>query len=353
MSPQREHGRKERYATRSAQNVPSILVRARYAMRALPRLGGLLGGTADQRGHGECRHTHRIGLRAESCYPGSMRFGPILLLICGCRIGFDEVELATTGPDGGGLDTAAACTWEPWSAPAPVEGFEGGDWERSPEQRSDRLEMLFARYEVVNGGVFNAQIRSATRATSAMPYAAAGVVVDLNDPSADDIEPTLSADGLLVMWSSSRTSGRRAFQVRRPALGAAFSTPVLALGLEARVIYAMDLTADGLGLYFDDASELWFSRRSARDRPFESPVPLGISGSGPSVSRDQLEIFYSRSFRLFSRRRASIDEAFADEVEIGIQGASNYGAADLSADGTELLLIVDDQLQRITRACSP
>ncbi len=281
-----------------------------------------------------------------------MRYVPILLLVCSCRIGFDQVDLANTDPDGGGLDSGTACTWEPWSAPAPVEGFEGGEWERSPEQRSDRREMLFARYEVVDGGVFNAQLRSATRATSAVPYAAESVVVELNHPTADDLEPALSADGLVVMWSSNRTTGRLAFEARRPALGAAFSTPVLALGLEALVIYAMDLTPDGLGLYFDNASELWVSRRSARDQPFEIPVPLGISGGTPSVSSDQLEIYYSRAFRLFARRRASIGEAFADEVEIGIQGASNYGAADLSADGTELLLIVDDQLQRITRACS-
>ena len=54
---------------------------------------------------------------------------------------------------------------------------------------------------------------------------------------------------------------------------------------------------------------------------------------------------------MFSRRRASINDPFADETELVVSGSIGTGAPDLSQDGTELLLINNDQLSRLTRTC--
>lgn len=287
-----------------------------------------------------------------------MRIAAIVLVICGCgRYGFEGERRDGDAGDGGDGDEVGAsdeggtsCTWGPWSAPTPVEGFEGGDWERSPVQRTDRLELVFARYEVVNS-VINAQLRSSTRSSTSVPYGAGGPVVELNDLTRDDIDPSLSADGRVVMFTSERTGMRRAFEARRPNVGAAFSSPVLAAGLGSLTMYGPDLTTDGLGVYFTVVNDLWVARRPSLDQDFRAPMQLGFTGDSASISADERELYFMRSFALFVRTRGSTAESFANEVEVVIPGFPGAGAPDLSNDGTELLVILNDQLQRLTRAC--
>ena len=281
-----------------------------------------------------------------------VRLAALVLMLCSCgRFGFEPSARDGTDAAGGGGDPdgTVACMWGPWSAAAPVAGFEGSEWERSPEQRNDGLEMLFARYEVINN-VLNAQIRRATRSTPSGPYGVDTTVVELDDPANDDLDPSLSADGLAVMLVSSRTGSNRAYEARRPNPDASFSAPALATGLDTHMISSVSLTPDGLGLYFNEGLDLWFVRRATRAQAFGTPVDLGFAGSDPSVSADGLELYFSRAFEVLARRRASVADAFTDEVQV-LPASVGAGSPDISSDGTELLLIVSDQLQRLTRSC--
>lgn len=282
-----------------------------------------------------------------------MWLAAIVLMICGCgRYGFERDARDATGEtDATGEAADGPCTWGSWSAPTPVEGFEGSDWERSPAQRTDRLEIVFARYEVIASQI-NAQLRSATRSTTSMPFGPDAPMEGLNDPTRDDLEPSLTADGLVMMFASDRTGTRRAFEARRPTVGAAFSSPALAAGIGPLTLYGPELTADGLGLYYTVVNDLWVARRPTLAQEFQSPTQLGFTGDQASVSADEREIYFIRAFRLFVRARASVAEPFADEVEIVIPGFTGTGAPDLSNDGTELLIILNDQLSRLTRACT-
>ena len=289
------------------------------------------------------------------CYTGDVRFAAIVLVICGCgRYGFDAAARdgtdATGATDATGGAPDGSCTWGPWSVPSPVEGFEGVDWERGPAQRTDRLEILFARYEVVNSEI-NAQILSATRTSTAVPYGPGGPVVELNDLMRNDLDASLSVNGLILIFASDRTGTQRAYEARRPTVGAAFSSPVLAAGIGPSTLYGPELTADGLGLYFTVINDLWVARRPTLGQDFQSPTQLGFAGDEASVSADEREIYFMRVFKLFVRARASIADPFTNEVEIVVPGLSGTGAPDLSDDGTELLIILNDQLQRLTRAC--
>lgn len=276
-------------------------------------------------------------------------------MLCGCgRLGFEGVAWdggggETDATDGGNSgDPDSKCG--PWSTPMMVEGFEDGPWERGPTQRADRREVMFARYEVV-GSVFNGQLWGSARGSTSVPFGPEGSLVALNDPMGDDLDPSLSADGLVLMFTSNRTGMWQAFEARRPNVGTPFSPPVLAAGLESLAITGSELTSDGLGVYFSMGGRLWVARRATLGQNFQAPTELGFAGDGPSISADEREIYYGRLLAMFVRRRASVTDPFAEETELVVSGAFGTSAPELSQDGTELLIIVSDQLSRVTRTC--
>ncbi|MBA3499086.1 MAG: hypothetical protein M4D80_08830 [Myxococcota bacterium] len=116
-------------------------------------------------------------------------------------------------------------------------------------------------------------------------------------------------------------------------------------------MFSLDLTADGRAVYFASGTELWVARRARREDPFGAPTSLGIDGAAPSIGAGELELYFSRGFTLNKRSRESLDAPFAFEAEVATPGVQLAHSVEISSDGTELLLIGDDQLNRMNRTC--
>ncbi|NQV27841.1 MAG: protein kinase [Rhodopirellula sp.] len=132
---------------------------------------------------------------------------------------------------------------------------------------------------------------------------------DVNSPQ-DDTEPVLSTDGLTLIFASNRPGGSGGddlWVATRASIDQPFSTPV---NLGERVNSSRDdtaptLSSDGLRLIFASNRsggrgdfDLWISSRSASDGEFRVPVNLSplVNGpyldSEPTLSEDTKQLFF-------------------------------------------------------------
>jgi Tol biopolymer transport system component len=198
---------------------------------------------------------------------------------------------------------------------------------------------------------------------------AAGKPVNLGptvNSSFNDISPTLSPDGLTLLFHSNRPGGLGMddlWMCRRVALSEPFSQPVnLGPAVNSRFNDACPaLSSDGLMLLFHSnrpsgqgKHDLWMCTRTSLSEPFSEPVNMGpnVNSSfeefAPALSGDGLTLlFWTGAARpggqggrdLWMCRRSSVSEPFGKPVNLGPTVNSSFEeyTPALSADGLTLL----------------
>lgn len=188
---------------------------------------------------------------------------------------------------------------------------------------------------------------------------------NLGDPvntSGTEDSPSISGDGLILVFHSGRTGGQGQFdlwQATRSSPDAAFSPPVNLTTVNSRDLDAdPHLSSDGRLLLFSSnrpgsqGQDLWMSTRSTTAESWSQPQNLGSPPNqastewGPTLSDDELTLIFHGGRPgslggddLWMSRRASTKEPFGNVVNMGprVNSAANEGGATLSSDGLVLL----------------
>ena len=104
-------------------------------------------------------------------------------------------------------------------------------------------------------------------------------------------DPALTGDGLLLAFSSDRTGPNLGYLVTRPSVDAPWGAVTAIPGLATSHMKQVDLSYDGLTLYFvDDIDHMHQAHRSDRNSMFDSDMQVAIARY-PTVSSDGLELF--------------------------------------------------------------
>ncbi|QDT33268.1 protein kinase domain-containing protein [Thalassoglobus polymorphus] len=172
---------------------------------------------------------------------------------------------------------------------------------------------------------------------------------------AGDNHPTLTADGLILMFESDRGDGAepRLYECRRSSLDAPWSSPRPVDELNKIQATDPQLSRDGLSLLFSRPSHgknevIWSCRRPNLNAPWQEPVYLGdevnpveLQG-GADLSPDGLTLYFRawsgqwKSYDLFVAHRNSVDAPWSNPSPMGSDFGS-VGEIQPLADGKTLL----------------
>jgi hypothetical protein len=174
------------------------------------------------------------------------------------------------------------------------------------------------------------------------------VVAAFNLVPGHDFDPALTRDGLVMLF----LHDDQIREVRRTSVEAEFpAVPSTPQGLQRAG--GLDVSPDGLTVYYDDGERLHVITRASLDSVFTGATELGFAGRFPSISPDEREIYYNTQDGIVRRRRASPPEPFGDE-EFVIEGATgplDGFDAEISPDNTRLYFAGADTLWFTTRVC--
>lgn len=172
--------------------------------------------------------------------------------------------------------------------------------------------------------------------------------------AADESDPSLTADGLDLMFQS-QESGSQVMETTRDNRNMDFAVPAHGVVLDAEPVESggIELSADGLTLYYVDAQySLYAVTRSSRTEPFGMPSePLALGIRFPSLSADQREIFFTKpnDSGVYRRIRDTVSDTFDTAHEDVI--LSTGFDPDLTSDGKTLVMSVSGGLVMATRSC--
>jgi len=232
--------------------------------------------------------------------------------------------------------------------------------EGSPRISADALELYFNSSRP--GGFGGADLWVATRPTVDAEWGEAVNLGSIVNSSANEIAPTISADGLELYFSDYRANrpggiGKSDIWVTRRRtktsewgepvnLGSIVNTPADEITPE--------ISADGLELYFETdrpgglgSDDLWVAKRATRSDDWERPVWLGkaINAEGmdhcPNITSDGLTLFFDctpageKVGDLMVVRRATLRSDWGEPVNLG-RAVSGHFASSISSDGRTL-----------------
>lgn len=287
----------------------------------------------------------------------------VALAVCcfGCgRLGFDEL-----GGGGGPVDAANACSWGPFATPQPLPAIVQSprdDWGAAPTLGG--AEVWFYSYRNASigmGDIFKA---------AANPYGAPVVVAELNTPN-DERNPTLTDDALEIVFARADLAGAHLWWSSRASASSTFSAPAL---LSAANSSASDsgpfLSADGLRLVFMSSrsgmSLIYETTRADRTVAFAMPVShpeLGVAYD-PTMSPDALDVYFSAGANgnrdIYTAHRPSTSQPFSAPARVPeLSSPLDDLDARLSRDGATMFLDYDAlatgtgnaDLSSATRSC--
>lgn len=190
-----------------------------------------------------------------------------------------------------------------WSAPA-VEATlsDATGHDSAPFLRADGLEIYFATSS--RSGQGSLDIMRATRTSTAAPWGTPTYVSEVNDASAADGDPSITADGLTLFFLSNRTGSPNApngavWMAQRTTPTGKFGTPTLVTEVSSTSAERdPEISPDGLRLVFirqnrtTSALDVMFAERTNPTAKFSAPVALpGLAGLGVTLSRDGSELY--------------------------------------------------------------
>jgi hypothetical protein len=177
---------------------------------------------------------------------------------------------------------------------------------------------------------------------------------------ANDVAPTLSADGLTLYFHSNRAGGSGGadiWQATRPSLTGEFSSPTNLGGVinSGAAETAPAISSDGLSLFFSSnraggngSWDLYVATRTSTSEPFGAPVNLGTGVNtnlpefAPAISADGLSLYFQRrndpgglgGDDVWVATRASTSDPFGTAVNLGspVNSTSFEGGPFISDD---------------------
>jgi hypothetical protein len=262
-----------------------------------------------------------------------VRFVLLVAVLCaGCfsKPGFSERTDARSGDDGAtDAPTDAPCERH-WQSPQIIPELSG-NVTGEPTITGDLKTMMWALQ--ISGSTW--EIRWAERASVTAPF-----TIKPGEPFASmsmfDADPSITDDGLLVVYRSGSLSVPRISQATRPDRNSAWSLAA-APGAPNITVSALDVSGDGLTVYYTDTSNALFSiSRPTRSGTFGSSIgPLAAGTTFPAISGDELTVFYvSGTTAISSRIRGTKGAAFPTA---GTAVASGYDP-DVTADGLTMVV---------------
>ncbi len=245
-----------------------------------------------------------------------------------------------------------ATTQDDWSEPmnlGPMLNTPGRD--AGPEISSDGLSLYFNSNRP--GGLGNYDLYVAMRQSPSEPW---GPPVNLGpsvNTSADEINSTISSDGLSLFFSDGDALGTVArfggyggadiWVAQRTSLSDAWGPPTN-LGPQINLSFtigAPEISSDGLTLFFSGyrpstggTHDLWLARRSAIDAPWGAPVNLGPAVNSesdadlnPTISADGRMLYFA-SFRAGGSGNSDLWQVPIEAV-VDLNGDGFVDAADM------------------------
>ena len=267
-----------------------------------------------------------------------------LVLIAGC----DQVyglRGRGNGSDASVDEVDAPCTLGPFNGAEVFvhNGFPAGTYD--PAMSSDGLEMFYVVQNV------SLDLRYANRPSREAPWTDGLDIANLNDLAANDADPTITADGLSLLFTSTRAGGtpsRAVYEVVRDA-GGTWSDPVRRMGIDVNA-WSIDISADGTALFVMEgdlpASSLYRFKRTGIGKDFESRTEVGVGTRFPSVSADESELYFHDGEGV--KRMINVSGAFVSP-ELVVPDEQD---PDLSHDGMTLTFQIANGIGYVKRACA-
>lgn len=218
----------------------------------------------------------------------------VALVGCDYALRIDEVPFDGKRDSHPGNCTVSSETFAPVSCAStafsatPTDVAElAGDISGDPSIRGDELEIFYTRQ-----GAQQYSIGYATRPTVTSYWQLRGVVPFV-DPSARELDPSVSADGSYVAFVSNRAGTEDHVYLAHRECDTWDVMP--APGLEGTAVSTLELSFDALALYFSTpALDIYEVRRTSTVEPFGTPLLVVQNGEWPGVSSDELEIYFTR-----------------------------------------------------------
>lgn len=252
----------------------------------------------------------------------------VCILTAGCDALFSLDHIgpgaAIDAPSGVIDGDAPGCTYSPRIA------LQNTGGSHDPQLSSDRKDLF-----TVRSPSGNYEIYESVRTDTTVPFGTGTAIASLAN-NADDSDPAVTDDGLMILFKSNRSGSYRIYQATRTSRGGAFGTPSIPAGLTNQTVYGIDISPDGLTIYIDDNAKLVMATRSSRTASFGPTQMVTLEKNGfPSVSADGLELFYNGAgvvHRTRSSTTALFDGGSTTQVDMG--GSD----ADILADGSAIVL---------------
>ena len=252
-------------------------------------------------------------------------------------------DAATDGA--GAADAPAALCDVPFSPMVPLRlGELDGAATGEPTITGDGLDL----YWMLQTSGSNYEIHHADRAAVGNSFTTRGRFTPA-PIEATDQDPSISADGDLLVYRGQPGAAPKAYFLTRTA--GTWSTPALLPGLEAEVVSSLDLSPDGLTLYFNNGSNnLRRATSASRGAPFVvDPTGLGANFSFAAVSADGREVYYASSGGISRVLRP--DTAFGWQMSSMTQVLTEGFDPELSPDGESLYVANGIGISVATRDC--
>jgi hypothetical protein len=207
----------------------------------------------------------------------------------------------------------------------------------------DGLELYYAANRT--GGYGGHDLWVSKRETLDSPWQEPVNLGPLINTSQDNIEPSISGDGLELYFSSPDDPFTRVS--RRSSKDAPWGNPNILRELGSA--WRPDISFDGLTLYFESdrndgcgGADIWVTTRVTKDDPWVEPVNLGpnVNSSGndycPCISTDGLTLLFDRGYRsIWGTTRRSINDDWGPAIQLPFENPpGNFFGPSLSPDGS-------------------
>ena len=240
--------------------------------------------------------------------------------------------------------------------PVLMQGFGTSVSEAAAHLSPDELTMYFAATYAGGLGAFD--LYTANRSRIDDPFGVPASLTALNS-AAPDADPSVSADGLTVVFYSKRNAdeGNRIYIATRSSPLAPFGAPAPLAGVAAPTATNSDLTAfltaDGQELWFasDRAGNLDIWRAPRAGAGFTNPEAVAVLNTAdveiiPVLSADRLTVYVATSRGaatqnqdIWLAHRATVTSEFsAPHPAVGVNTAGNDHPSWLSPDNCRLYL---------------
>jgi Tol biopolymer transport system component len=222
-----------------------------------------------------------------------------------------EIFFSSTRTGGaGGVDiwtSTRGSVTASWSTPVLVTAASGTNDDTTPEITGDGLALVFASNRPGGAGAYD--LYELTRPSRAAAWGAPVRIVELASTT-DEFAGSLSPDRLTIVFASSRSGGPGGgdvFEATRPTSASTWGTPTPIANINSAADDSAPWrSADGLVLLISStrsggqgAQDVWLAERASTAAPWGVPTPIAeLNGpdydSDPWLSPDRRTMVYSR-----------------------------------------------------------